>query len=165
MLLSAVRLARAALRLQPCRACSSWGSRSQCSSADPACHPRCRNMQLFSASLAMQRCSDHRWSCSKCNFQNKSSCSARAAATQPLLQWHCPCCTGTAILQRHIHCCSSRARVAAVDRMLQLHSHVVAAQPVLQLHTRLPRAQPLLQWHSSCISITVRVAAAQPALQ
>ena len=98
MLLSAVRLARAALRLQPCRACSSWGSRSQCSSADPACHPRCRNMQLFSASLAMQRCSDHRWSCSKCNFQNKSSCSARAAATQPLLQWHCPCCTGTALL-------------------------------------------------------------------
>ena len=160
-----------------------WGSRSQCRSADRACHSRCRIMQLFRASLAMQRCSAHRSGSGTAGVapaQPYCSGTVRVAAAHLVLQWHSndsarvfAAITAQAaanatfktkhlaqlVLQRHSPRCSGTACV--LQSILQRHSpccsgaaRAAALRPCCSGAARAAALQPVLQRYSPCCSCT-----------
>ena len=138
-------------------------------------------MQLFRASLAMQRCSAHRSGSGTAGVapaQPYCSGTVRVAAAHLVLQWHSndsarvlAAITAQAaanatfktqhlaqlVLQRHSPRCSGTACV--LQSILQRHS------PCCSGAARAAALQPVLQWRSQSCSITARVAAVQSVLQ
>ena len=151
-------------------------------------------MQLFRASLAMQRCSAHRSGSGTAGVapaQPYCSGTVRAAAAHLVLQWHSndsarglphsPCCNGTAcvtaaqpMLRCYSPCCSGTVRITTAQSVLHQHS------PCCSITARFPATHPfttstctscvaaaltVLQRQSPCCSSTVRVAAVDRMLQ